>query len=399
MFFETDYARRVDFDRLRADRLAKTKAGMEAEGFDALLTFKYESIRYITGLRPLWFPFVQLRNAALLVRGDEIPYCYVTGGDWDHRHQTMYWLPKDRIRILPPVEDPVLVKKTVPLFVKALEESGFSGKRIGVDVVYLYLLDALQEAMPGCEFVDCDTFMRKMRVVKNAEEIKLMRIASACVDIAFDKAARAVEVGRRECEIFGEAAKALYSLGMEIPQCSSIVASGDHLAPLARFASERMVRAGELVFMDFGGCFHGMFAEATRTVVCGEPNSDQRAIYRAVHAALQAVLKAMRPGNTNEDMHRAAAREYEKHGFGKYALATVLGHSIGTSGWEPPTIGDPSVTGEIVTLEPGMIYSIEPTIIVPGVQGGGGVRLEEEVLITETGCEVLTRAPFDPKLI
>lgn len=399
MYFETDYVRRVDFDRLRADRLAKAKAAMEREGLDALLVFKNENIRYITGLRPLWFPFVQLRNAALLVRGQEHPFCFVTGGDWDHRRQTMHWLPQDRVRILPPLEDPVLVRKTTPVFSQALRECGFGGGKIGVDVVYLYLLDALREALQGSDLVDCDTFMRKLRVVKNQEEVKVMRIASACVDIAFDRAARAVEVGKRECEIFGEATKSLYSLGMEIPQCSSIVASGDHLAPLARFASERMVRAGDLVFMDFGGCFHGMFAEATRTVVCGEPNDDQRAIYRAVRAALQAIIETMKPGNTNEDLHSAAAAVYERHGFGEYALATVLGHSIGVSGWEPPTIGDSSVTGEIVTLEPGMIYSIEPTIIVPSVPGGGGVRLEEEVLITEQGCEVLTRAPFDPKLL
>ncbi|MEK6712208.1 MAG: Xaa-Pro peptidase family protein [Nitrospinota bacterium] len=399
MFFETDYARRVDFDRMRTERLEAARAAMAREGLDAMFLLKHENIRYVTGLRPLWFPYVQLRNAALLVRGQEQPICFVNGGDFAHRRATMYWVPEGKMRLLPPLEDAVLVRKSVPAITKALEDCGFAGRRIGLDVTYLYLLEALQEALPGVRFEDCDTLLRKVRVVKNGEEIKLMRIASACVDIGFDRASRAVEPGRRECEIWGEAAKALYGLGMEIPQCSSIVASGDHLAPLARFASERMVRAGELVLMDFGGCFHGMFAEATRTVICGEPNSDQRAIYRAVHEALQAVLKAMRPGNTNEDMHRAAAQVYERHGFGKYALATVLGHSIGVSGWEPPTIGDPSVTGEMVRLEPGMIFSIEPTIIVPGVPGGGGVRLEEEVLVTEEGSEVLTLAPFDPKLL
>lgn len=399
MFFETDYARRVDFDRLRAERLARVREGMERAGLDALFLLKHENIRYVTGLRPLWFPYVQLRNAALLVRGQEQPICFVNGGDFAHRRSTMYWVPEGKMRLLPPLEDPVLVRKSVPAVVRALEDCGFSGNRVGMDVAYLYLLDALEEALPGVRLEDCDTLLRKMRVVKNEEEIRLMRIASACVDIGFDRATRAVQVGRRECEILGEAAKALYELGMEIPQCSSIIASGDHLAPLARFASERIVRAGELVFMDFGGCFHGMFAEATRTVICGEPNDDQRAIYRAVHDALQAVVEAMRPGNTSEDLQKAAARAYERHGFGEYALATVLGHSIGVSGWEPPTLGDASVTGETVQLETGMIFSIEPTIIVPGVRGGGGVRLEEEVLVTESGSEVLTRAPFDKQLL
>lgn len=399
MYFETDYIRRVDFEKLRADRVAKVRETLEREDLDAVLFLKYENIRYLTGLRPLWFPYVQLRNAALMVRGREQPFCFVNGGDFAHRRATMHWVPEGDMRLLPPLEDPVIVKKSVPTLLQALEDGGFAGGRIGMDVTYLYLLETLKEALPDASFVDCDNAMRRTRLVKTSEEVKLMRMASACVDIGFDRAIRAVKVGKRECEILGEAASALYALGMEIPQCSSIVASGDHLAPLARFASERIVRSGELVFMDIGGCFSGMFAEASRTVICGSPSEDQRAVYRAVHAALQAVLGAMRPGNTNEDMHRAAAEVYERRGFGEYALATVLGHSIGASGWEPPTVGDPAVTGEMVVLEPGMIFSIEPTIIVPGLPGGGGVRLEEEVLVTGEGCEVLTRAPFDERLL
>ena len=186
---------------------------------------------------------------------------------------------------------------------------------------------------------------------------------------------------------------------MEIPQCNSIVASGENLSPLCRFASDRIIRSGDLVFIDIGGCFNGMFAEATRTVICGEPNPDQKKIYRTIHESMGAILQAMRPGRTNTDVYDALAGVFRKNGFDKYSLFTVMGHSIGVGGWEPPTMGQPEVSGAVFTLEPGMIFSIEPTLNVPGIPGGGGVRLEEEVLITDTGNEVLTRAPYDKKLL
>lgn len=398
MYFVTDWTTRIDFDRLRALRLEAVRRAMAAHRLDAILSFKYESIRYVTGLRPLWFPFVQIRNAAVITP-DRGPICFVNGGDWAHRHATMSWMDPKDVRILGPLEDSVLVRKSLPPLVDALGELGFRRGRLGVDVGTLYLLDALRAALPGAELVDADEPLREARLVKNPEEIRCMRMASACVDLAFDAALRAVRPGVRECEILGEGARAMYALGMEIPQCSSIVASGDHLAPLARFASDRPVMSGDLVFIDMGGCFNGMFAEATRTVICGEPNAEQRAVYRAVREAMGAILEAMRPGKTSEDIYQAARAVYAKHKMERYALATVLGHSIGAAGWEPPTIGDPSVTGAMVELRPGMIFSIEPTIILPDVPGGGGVRLEEEVLITEAGNEVLTRCPYDAKLL
>ncbi len=398
MYFLTDWTTRIDFDRLRRLRLEAVRRAMADHRLDAILAFKYENIRYITGLRPLWFPFVQIRNAAV-VTPDRGPICFVNGGDWAHRHATMTWMDPKDVRILGPLEDSVLVRKSLPPLVAALEELGFRRGRLGVDVGTLYVLEALRAALPGAELADADEPLRAARLVKNPEEVRCMRMASACVDLAFEAAIRAVRPGVRECEILGEGKRAMYALGMEIPQCSSIVASGDNLAPLARFASDRPVMHGDLVFIDMGGCFNGMFAEATRTVICGEPSKEQRAIYKAVSQAMGAILETMRPGKTSEDIYQAARRVYSQHGLERYALATVLGHSIGVAGWEPPTIGDPSVTGATVTLAPGMIFSIEPTIIVPGLPGGGGVRLEEEVLITETGNEVLTRCPYDARLL
>ena len=398
MYFITDWTKRIDFDRLREKRLESLRQRMKERKIMALLSFKNESIRYMTGLRPLWFPIAMIRSAAIFV-SDQDPMCYVIGGDWAHRKATMYWLKAENIRPLAALEDKTLIEKNLPDLKRGFDELGVDGGRIGVDLFTFDLFRGLEKMLPKAEWVDGDECVRAARLIKNEEEIKLMRAASACVDIAMQAAIDAVAVGRRECEILGEANRVMYNLGMEIPQCNSIVASGENLSPLCRFASDRIIRSGDLVFIDIGGCFNGMFAEATRTVICGEPNPDQKKIYRTIHESMGAILQAMRPGRTNTDVYDALAGVFRKNGFDKYSLFTVMGHSIGVGGWEPPTMGQPEVSGAVFTLEPGMIFSIEPTLNVPGIPGGGGVRLEEEVLITDTGNEVLTRAPYDKKLL
>ena len=397
MYYITDWIKRVDFDRLRELRLQSARAAMRSAGFDAMLVFKYENTRQLSGLRPLWFPLAQLRNAAIITPDSEV-ILFVTGGDHAHRRQTMYWLKPENVRPLAALEEPEIVPKALPPIVEALTELGVAGGKIGIDTINLFVLEALRQALPRATFEDCDTLLRRTRLVKNAEEIKLMRHSSLCVDLGMQAAIEFVRIGVRECEILGEAMRTMYGCGMEISQCSSIVASGENLAPLTRFASDRQVRFGDLVFMDMGGCFNGMFAEATRTVCCGEPNDTQRRIGEAVYAAMVAAVRAMKPGNTSEDVAKAVQEVYRKQGFEQFALRTVLGHSIGLAGWEPPTLGDPAFTGSIFELKPGMVFSIEPTIIVPDVPGGGGIRIEDEILVSDSGPELLTRAPLDLRL-
>jgi len=398
MYFITDWVKRVDFDVLREMRIKSLRQKMKERNLRAILSFKHESIRYMTGLRPIWGPIVLIRSAAIIAQEGD-PVCYPTGGDWAHRKATAYWLKPENIRLLGALEDKILIQKSLPDLRRGFQDLGITEGRIGVDIVTPDLFDGLREMMPKAEWVDGDECLRAARTVKNEEEVKLMRIASQCVDIGFEAAIKAVSVGRRECEILGEANHAMYNLGMEIPQCNSIVASGENLCPLARFASDRIIRNGDLVFIDMGGCFNGMFAEATRTVICGNPSKEQKEIYRTVYESMNAILNQMKPGKTNADVYGACAEVFKKRGFEKYSLFTVTGHSIGVGGWELPVIGGPAVSGAEFTLKPRMIFSLEPTLIVPDIPGGGGVRLEEEVLITETGNEVLTKTPYDEKLL
>lgn len=397
MEFVSDWRKQVDFDLMRTERLAKARKYMEEFDLDGLLVFKPENLRYLANLRPLWWPSPQFRSCVVINR-DDGPICYVTSGDWPHRHQTMYWLPQKDIRPLAALEDPVAIDKTMPQIKEGFAERGLLKGRVGIDITNRQIDAGLAKHLPGVTFVDGDQCMKQARLIKNEEELKLVRNACNSVSVAFEKLFADIKPGLRECEIWGIATKYLYSLGMEITQCSAIVTSGENLSPLARFASDRIVHSGDLVFIDMGGCFNGMFAEATRTVICGRPNEKHKKIYRVVYEAQQAIFGAIKPGATNATVFEACEAVWVKHGMDKYALRTVLGHSFGTAGWEAPVIGDPTQTGEDFTFQPGMVFSVEPTIIIPGVPGGGGVRIEDEIIVTGDGCEVATQIPHDPLL-
>jgi Xaa-Pro aminopeptidase len=218
-------------------------------------------------------------------------------------------------------------------------------------------------------------------------------------ELAHARAVEFIKPGVRECDVLGVIMNTFYANGMEVPQCNLIVASGENTAPIHRFASDRMIRRGDLVFMDLGGCFNGYFSDVTRTIVVGKPNDDQVKIFRAVYDSILATRETMKPGVTNIEVNEAARAAKTKHGFEGYL--GVLGHGIGVSAFAPPLIGDISATGEkVFEFQPNMTFSIEPTITIPGIPGGGGARLEDCFRVTEDGNEVLSgNVPYCEKLL
>ncbi len=369
---------------------------------DALLCFKAENIRYMTGYRPLWWPISFLTRNAGIMAADKEPILFPTSGCYERCRDTMYWMKKDNIRPLATMEDPGIVDVEVKKkFIPAFDELGITGGRIGIDHVSMLTLLKLKEAFPKAEFVNGDHCVLDAQVVKNSEEIKCMRASSQLAVVAMDRAMKKIDVGVRECEILAEAMHSLYSNGMEVPQCSLIVTSGDGTAPLRRFASDRKINWGELVFMDLGGCFNGYFSDFTRTVIFGKPNEQQKKIYKAVYGMMKEIHRTMRPGNTNADVNNAARQVVIDHGFKGRDYLGLLGHSIGVTGLTYPIVGEVAAIGseKEVELQPGMIFSMEPGIFIPGTPGGGGVRIEDTILITEEGNEVLTQTPYDENLL
>lgn len=171
------------------------------------------------------------------------------------------------------------------------------------------------------------------------------------------------------------------------------------MSPPNRFASDKLMRDGDLVFIDIGAMFNGYYADLGRTTVCGAPSRAQQEIYTAVYHALAAGTEAMVPGNTNEDVARAVVAEGEKRGFREDFLSLFIGHGIGMGANEPPYVGETMPGAEVVTLQMGMTMALEPLIWRSGVRGGGGVRLEDTVAVGEGSGVPLTRTRFDERLL
>jgi Xaa-Pro dipeptidase len=397
--FAVDYERRVDFDALRAKRLQRARAAMAAARLDALLVWKDENVRYLTSLKPqLLAGKSGFLNGALLA-DDAAPIIFVSGGDYDRAKQRMPWLGE--AWPIPILEERGLIDYFVSTVLgDVLERHRLKRGRIGLDMASQALHAALQATFPDVRWTDGDGVMQHARMIKVEEEVAILEEATAIADALTQTAIDHVRPGVRELEVAGEALRTLHRLGGEYTHAiSPFVASGEHMSPPTRLATDKVIRHGDIVFIDIGAMFNGYFSDVGRAVICGDPSSEQRRIYRAVHEAHLAGLEAMRPGSTNKQVAEVIRRKAAEHGLADHFLTLFIGHGIGVSSNEPPYVGEPFPGAAEVELQRGMVFAMEPLIWVPGVRGGGGVRLEDMVLITERGPHLFSRLPYDQRLL
>jgi Xaa-Pro aminopeptidase len=272
--------------------------------------------------------------------------------------------------------------------------------RVGVDIATPATLENLQRALPRCEIVDVGPAMRDARIVKNEDELELMRYASRVSDLTMAAAIEAVGPGVRECDVLAVAMDVLYRHNAEVPQCNLIVAGGRNTMPMQRYADDRAFEAGDLVMLDLGGCFGGLFSELARTTVCGQANDRQKAIYRTAAEILEATAGALHDGAEPAAVQQAAGVPYERSPFAGTMQKMIIAHGIGVGYAEAPFIPPPGGTparGD--PLRAGTTLAIVPTLLVPDVPGGGGVRIEDVVAVTAGGVERLTTHPLEPRLL
>lgn len=397
--FHVSYEARVDVAALRRKRVAKAQTERGKAQLDALLVWKDENVRYLTDLRPqLIAGKTTALNGALLVEG-KAPILFCSGGERDRVDRTMPWI--EEVHTIPIIEERALIEGFIKdILGPVLREHGLAEARLGVDEANTILMQTLTAQFPRVVVEDGDTPMQQARMIKLPEEIVLLEEATAIADAVTATAVATVAEGVRECEVAAEAMRTLFRLGGEYAHVMTpFVASGEHMAPPHRICSDKLIRAGDVVFIDIGANWNGYFGDVARTTICGTPSKRQQEIFTAVYEGLQAGIAEMRPGRTNHDAAQAIIKAANKYGLGDRFLSLFIGHGVGIGANEPPYIGETLPGAPVYEFQPGMVFAVEPLIWIEGVRGGGGVRLEEQVLVTEDGPHVMSRAPFEEKLL
>ncbi|MFC1989376.1 M24 family metallopeptidase [Chloroflexota bacterium] len=378
-----DWEERINFDRLRRERLQKAKDALDRSDLNALFSYRPENVRYLTGFRshlgPVAIFFLAL---GILPRGGEP---ILLTGDYIHAQQRMPWLEKENI--LPQSPIGAWSEK-----IKAELGNLVEGK-IGIDIWTPRIAESLRKHFPKAEFVDSEPVLSQAKIIKTRDEIECQRAVTMITEAGFQALLYNLKPGVKECELLAFAWQKFTELGSEWSQCSNIVCSGPYTAPYRRFTSDRIIREGDLVIVDIGAGFNGYWGDFTRTYVCGDimPTKEQIELHQECYNTLFACMDESRVGKTSGDIARHLNDPVENH----HSDGLSAGHGAGVNPWEPPWLSDTRPVASI-PFQPGMYFSVEPYAGIPGI---GGIRLENQVLVTEGEPEIFTPLSFDDRLL
>lgn len=251
--------------------------------------------------------------------------------------------------------------------------------------------DAINEFFGSPEILNIDEKTTAMRVIKDAAELVILREAAQLADYAIEVAAKTIKEGITEIEVMIEIELALKKRGVTHMSFDTTVLTGDHAASPHGKTGDRKLQKGDLVLFDLGVVHKGYCSDITRTLALGEPGEEQRQVYEIVLEAELAALHAVEPGITAAQLDRISRTVIDKAGYGEY-FTHRLGHGLGISVHEFPSIHG----SNDMKMEAGMVFTIEPGIYVPG---SVGVRIEDDLAVTENGVEVLTKYPKELQII
>ena len=379
-----DWEARLDPQRMRRERLRKAKDALNNSDLDALFIFRPEDARYVTGYRHHLGPAFVVGNAVVvLARGHE-PILWTM--DYEQCRYRMPWADKEQFQPRANFRE----RGGAERWAQQVEHffGSMAGKRVGIDIWDFSLETAIRRSFPKTEFADgYQAVLMRAKEIKTQDEILCLKIANAITEAALDRTLEALRPGIKECELLAIAWHTMTALGSEWTQCSNIIASGPYTAPYRRFTSDRIIRNGDLVIIDIGAGYNGYWGDLTRTWVCGnvKPTEEMRDMHQKTYDALFNAASKVRPGVTNAEVFEAAVPH----------VLDNLGHAAGICPWESPHFSYASKDAPIV-LKEGMVLNFEPYV---GKTGVGGIRLENNHIVTHDGVEIYTTYPFDERLV
>ncbi|GGA36968.1 M24 family metallopeptidase [Psychrobacillus lasiicapitis] len=279
------------------------------------------------------------------------------------------------------------------IVVQTMKEKAGDITTLAVEKAHLTVerLEALIERLPNLQVSRIDEKINDLRVIKSEEELVNMRKAAELADFAIEVGCKEIAEGKTELEILNAIELAVKEKGAAQMSFDTMVLSGPKTASPHGTPGERKIQKGDFILLDLGVVYNGYCSDITRTVAFGEPTADKREIYETVLRAEEAAVQAVKPGITAMELDKIARDVITDAGYGEY-FTHRLGHGLGISVHEFP-----SITGvNEMKLETGMVFTIEPGIYHPEITG---VRIEDDVVVTADGVEVLTKFPKDLQII
>ena len=257
---------------------------------------------------------------------------------------------------------------------------GFEGENLAVN-----MLEQMKSKAPNVsEWKDFSDPVTQGRVIKSEEEVDIIKRTINISDSAFNEVSKVITIGMTEKEIAWEIEKTMRELGAESPSFDTIVASGVNGAKPHHTPTDKKIEDNEGIVIDMGAKYEGYCSDLTRTIYIGEPSKKFREVYSTVHRAQLIAIETAQPDMTGEDLDALARTVISNAGFGEN-FGHSLGHGVGIAIHENPTVGPTSKN----IIKPGMIYTIEPGIYL---ENWGGVRIEDMMLFTDSGNEILSHA-------
>lgn len=396
-----DWEQRIDLGRLRTERLDRLKAELERSDLGALLTFDFSNIRYMTSTHIGTWAMDKLIRFALLPRGGE-PVLWDFGSAAKHHQLYNPWLDgaeraRAGVSTLRGAFNPEagIAEDVANKVYEVLAHHGLTGSAIGVDIIEMPVLQAL--ANKGLQVLDGQQVFLTARTIKTADEIALLTQACSMVDAAYDKLYEFLRPGVRENECVGLVAKTLYDLGSEFVEGVNAI-SGERCSPHPHVYSDRIVRPGDPAFFDILHSHLGYRTCYYRCFAVGSASRGMRDAYVRCREYMDRAIELVRPGATTADIVSVWPRA-EEFGFPdeQAAFALQYGHGVGLSIWEKPIFSRLVSLEHPETLREGMVFALET--YWPAGDGWSAARIEEELVVTATGCEVITKFPAEQLLV
>jgi Xaa-Pro aminopeptidase len=396
-----DWQQRIDWSRVRSDRVQRAREAMRRHGLGAMLLMYDENIRYVTStLTPGWNKLKPGLRYAVLVEGNE-PILYEQGDIGVHIKKHAPWIPEENVRYsyswIKGAAGPAArsqVEKFTNALLNDLEDAGVKDQPLGVDFVDINMIQAFDRA--GIIWTDGMTPMMEARSVKTPDEQEAMRIVGAIGDCLHYEYTQFLKPGLTENQVTAFGMKYLYDIpGMEDVE-DIIVSSGPNAWPNWRNFSDRIIRPGEIVIIDLAALTWNGFKSCYYRTYCvgGKPTDEQHRYYETALKWLYDSIDAVKPGATTGDIAEKWPSAQEAWGYREEdeAAANLWGHGLGLAQYDMPVISRIWSLDHPQEITPGMVFALETQ---HGKTHEFGVRIEEMLIVHDDRTEIISTFPVE----